>query len=204
MKWKRFLVPSWKTFTCAAEQRIHTTQDPTDSDHDVARKVRHAQKEGVKIIDLPEGQEPPAEIREKIDKRIQEWLANRQGPQVHISEIIPWQDFQHRRYYYAQDKHGAICALVVLTQLSLSNGYQVKYSLDFPQAPSGTIEYITIHAIKDVASDEVKYMTFGAAATNQLHAVHNLGGVRVKTLQRMYKSIATQFKLTQKLISDRS
>ena len=88
--------------------------------------------------------------------------------------------------------------MVVLTQLSLSNGYQVKYSLDFPQAPSGTIEYITIHAIKDVASDGVKYMTFGAAATNQLHAVHNLGGVRVKTLQRMYKSIATQFKLTQK------
>ena len=41
-------------------------------------------------------------------------------------------------------------------------------------------------------------MTSGAAATNQLHAVHNLGGVRVKTLQRMYKSIATQFKLTQK------
>lgn len=188
----------WKTFTCAAEQRVHPEQNPAETDHDVGRKVRHAEKEGVKIHDLPEGEEPPSEIREKIDKRIAEWLAGRKGPQVHISEINPWRDYQHRRYYYAQDVQGTICALVVLTQLSLSHGYQVKYSLDFPQAPSGTIEYITLHAIKAAAAAGTRNMTFGAAATNKLHAVHNMGGIRVKTLQRMYQTIAAEFKLTQK------
>lgn len=188
----------WKTFTCAAEQRVHPEQNPAETDHDVGRKVRHAEKEGVKIHDLPEGEEPPQEIRDKVDKRIAEWLAGRKGPQVHISEINPWRDYQHRRYYYAQDVHGTICAIVVLTQLSLSHGYQVKYSLDFAQAPSGTIEYITLHAIKAAAAAGTRNMTFGAAATNKLHAVHNMGGIRVKTLQRMYQTIAAEFKLTQK------
>ena len=188
----------WKTFTCAAEQRVHPERNPAETDHDVGRKVRHAEKEGVKIIDLPEGEEPSSDIRQKIDARIEEWLAGRQGPQVHISEINPWRDHQHRHYYYAQDLHGTICALVVLTQLSLSHGYQVKYSLDFPRAPSGTIEYITLHAIKAAAAAGTRNMTFGAAATNKLHAVHNMGGIRVKTLQRMYQTIAAEFKLTQK------
>ena len=79
----------WKTLTCAAEQRIHTDRNPADDDHDVARKIRHAEKEGVKIINLPEGEEPPPEIHEKIDKSIQDWLAGRKGPQIHISEINP-------------------------------------------------------------------------------------------------------------------
>ena len=188
----------WKTFTCAAEQRVDPTKNPAESDQAVGRKVRHAEKEGVKIIDLPEGEEPPKDIQQKIDQLIQNWLANRKGKQVHISEITPWRDWQHRRYFYAQDTHGNIVALVVLSQLALCNGYQVKWSLDFPQSPSGTIEYITLHAVKAAAAAGTKNLTFGAAATTDLHAGHNLGGIKIKMLSRTYHSIAEQFKLTQK------
>lgn len=188
----------WKTFTCAAEERVEPSQNPAESDHDVGRKVWHAEKAGVKIIDLPEGEEPPKDIQQKIDGLIRDWLANRKGKQVHISEITPWRDWQHRRYFYAQGTHGNIVALVVLSQLALSNGYQVKWSLDFPQAPSGTIEYITLHAVKAAAAAGTKNLTFGAAATTDLHAGHNLGGIRIKMLSHTYHSVAAQFKLTQK------
>ena len=188
----------WKTFTCVAEQRVDPRQNPAESDHDLARKVRHAEKEGVKIIDIPEGQEPPPEIQQKVDARVKEWLANRKGKQIHLSEITPWRDWQHRRYFYAQDSLGTICAIVVMAQLALDKGYQVKYSLDFADAPSGTIEYITLHAVKAAADSGCKNLTFGASATAELHAVHNIGGVKVKMLSQMYQTIAAQFKLTQK------
>lgn len=188
----------WKTFTCAAEQRVDPTKNPAESDREVGRKIRHAEKEGVKIIDLPEGKEPPQEIRQKIDARIDDWLSNRQGKQIHLSEINPWRDWQHRRYFYAQDTNGTICALVVMAQLALDKGYQVKWSLDFPNAPSGTIEYITLHAVKAAAASGAKNLTFGAAATAGLHAGHHLGGVKVKVLSHTYQSIAAQFKLAQK------
>ena len=188
----------WKTFTCVAEQRLDPTKNLAENDHDVGRKIRHAEKEGVKIIGLPEGEEPPIALQQSIDARIKEWLANRQGKQIHLSEITPWRDWQHRRYFYAQDTHGTICAVVVMAQLAFDKGYQVKYSLDFPHAPSGTIEYITLHAVKAAAASGVKNLTFGASATTELHAGHHLGGLKVKMLSHTYQTIAAQFKLAQK------
>lgn len=40
--------------------------------------------------------------------------------------------------------------MLVLAQSFLSNSYQVKHSLDLPQAPSGTIEYTIPHAIQKI------------------------------------------------------
>ena len=188
----------WKTLTCIAEERVDATKEGAEKHNGVARKIRHAEREGVKIIDIDEGQECSRDVREKIDERIKDWLANREGKQIHLSEITPWRDMAHRRYFYAEDRDGKICALVVLAQLAPSRGYQVKYSLDFPGAPSGTIEYITVHAIKAAKAAGTKSLTFGAVATSELQAVHHLHGVRVKMLQRTYQSIANQFKLTQK------
>ena len=188
----------WRTLTCVAEERIDATKNPAEKDHAVMRKVRHAENEGVKIIDVKEGESVPEHVRSEIDQRVKEWLANRQGRQIHLSEITPWRDEAHRRYFYAQDKTGRICAVVVLAQLSLQHGYQVKYSLDFHDAPSGTIEYITLHAIKAAKTSDTKVLTFGSAATPELRAVHHLSGARVRMLQSTYQSIAKQFKLTQK------
>lgn len=35
----------WKTFTCAAEERVDATKSVGSHNHDVARKIRHAEKE---------------------------------------------------------------------------------------------------------------------------------------------------------------
>lgn len=188
----------WKTFTCAAEERVDATKKVASHDHDVARKIRHAEKEGIRIREFEEGDEVPEDLRSQTDERIQDWLAGREGKQVHISDITPWRDMMHRRCFFAHDKEGKIQSLVVLAQLSLKHGYQVKFTLDFPGAPSGTIEHAILYAIRVAKDSGTKHLTFRGAASSELHASRHMSGMRVRMLQRRYKTIAKEFKLTQK------
>ena len=189
---------NWRSLSVAAEQRLDPASNPAKHDGDLQRKVRHAEKEGVKIVDIPLGEPVPEDVRMKVDKRVEDWLANRQGKQVHMTEIRPWQDTEHRTYHYAIDKDGRIAALVVLCQLAPEHGWQVKYSLDLPGAPSGTIEYLVMHCLGYLAAQGCHSVTFGGGASSQLTPGHNLKGARIKVLSRMYKTIATELKLTNK------
>ncbi|OJJ47943.1 hypothetical protein ASPZODRAFT_1813392 [Penicilliopsis zonata CBS 506.65] len=188
----------WRSLSCIAEERVDPSHNQAAVDGDVARKIRHAEAEGVKLVTVPQGQLPDEESQRKIDTRIQDWKANRKGTQIHLSEIFPWRDHEHRWYHYAVDKAGEVCALVVLCTLSPRNGMQVKYSFDFPGAPSGVIEHIVTHAIQTAAKTGVKSLTFGAGATAQLTPGHNLHGTKVKMLQHTYETIAKQFHLVRK------
>lgn len=76
--------------------------------------------------------------------------------------------------------------MIVLAQVALRHEYQVNYSLDFKGAPSGIIEYTTLHAIEAAKAIGTKVITFGSAAAPELQAVHNLSGSRVKLLRQAY------------------
>ncbi len=102
----------WKTFTCVADERVDATHNPAEQDHDVSRKIRHAEKEGIKIREFEEGEPVPDELRSQCDARIKDWQANRNGKQMHISGITPWRDMKHRRYFFSLDGDGKIQALV--------------------------------------------------------------------------------------------
>lgn len=188
----------WRTFSVAAEQRLDPSNNPAARDNDVQRKVRHAEKEGVKIHDIPIGTPVSKDVRERVDKRIQDWLSNRKGKQVHLTDIRPWQDMEHRQYHYATTKDGTVAALVVLAQLSPDHGWQVKFSLDFPNAPSGTIEHLVLHSVKAAAATGATSVTFGGGATSELRPGHNLRGARVKVLAKAYHAIANELHLTNK------
>lgn len=187
----------WRTLSCIAEERLDTSKH-IDSDPEVKRKIRHAQNEGVKIIEHPEGQPLPEDVKEKINARIKDWQEGRKGTQIHLSEITPWRDEKHRRYFYAQAKDGSIAALVVLAQLSPRYGAQVKYSLDFPGSPSGAIEYIITTAIESAAASGTQHLTFGAGATQHMTPGRHLKGAKVRMLQKTYDTIVKQFNLTNK------
>ncbi|KAL1988041.1 hypothetical protein VTN96DRAFT_1072 [Rasamsonia emersonii] len=188
----------WRSLSCIAEERVDPARNMTASDGEVARKIRHAEAEGVRIVTLAQGELPSEEIRAKIDKRIQDWLSNRKGTQIHLSDIAPWRDPKHRWYFYALDKEGNIASFVALAMLAPANGMQVKYSLDFPGAPSGTIEHIVTHAIQTAARAGVKSLTFGAGATPQLVPGHHMKGTKVRMLQHTYEAVVKQFHLTRK------
>ncbi|MCJ1299859.1 hypothetical protein MMC08_002653 [Hypocenomyce scalaris] len=186
----------WRTLTCVAEQRVDPGNITNDSD--LKRKIKHAEKEGIKIIDVPSQEGPSDELKQKCDARIKDWHAGRKGTQVHLTQILPWRDQEHRRYFYAQGQDGTIHALVVLAELAPEHGYQVKFALDFPNAPNGVIESLILHSMRAMKQDGEKSVTFGGGAMDHLVAGHSLGGVRTKLLSESYKAIATRLNLTHK------
>jgi len=188
----------WKSLSCVAEERVDPTKRTAEADAEVARKIRKAQADGVKIIDQNPKEPVPHDMKDKVEARVKDWLANRKGTQIHLSVIDPFRDERHRRYFFAVDKEGTVCGIVVLAQLSPRHGMQAKYCLDFPGAPSGTIEYITTHAIAAAGEAGIHKMTFGGGATAHLVPGHHLSGAKVKLLQHAYDAIVKQFKLNKK------
>ena len=189
---------NWRSFSVVAEQRLNPGNNAAVNDPEIQRKIKHAERDGVKIVDIPLGKPVPDDVREKVDARVKDWLANRKGKQVHLTDIHPWQDMEHRQYHYAIDKNGTIAALCILAQLSADHGWQVKYSLDFPGAPGGTIEYIVTHALKYVADAGATNVTFGGGASSKFIPGHNIKGARVKVLSKAYHAIASELHLTAK------
>lgn len=189
---------NWRTFSVVAEQRVDPSNNAALNDSDVQRKIRRAEREGVKILDFPIGSPPDEEMRNKVDARVQDWLNNRKGRQVHLTNIRPWQDVEHRQYHVAQTADGTIVAFVTMAQLSPDHGWQVKYSLDFPDAPGGSIEYIVTHALKVVGQEGATTVTFGGGASSKFTPGHNVKGAKVKVLSKAYQAIATELKLTNK------
>lgn len=188
----------WRSLSCIAEERVDPSRNQAASDGEIARKLRRAESEGIKLVSMNQGEMVPDDVRQKIDQRIHEWLSNRKGTQVHLSQIRPWCDSEHRWYFYALDKEGTVCAFVALAMLSPAHGMQVKYSLDFPGAPNGVIEYIVTHAIQTAAKSGVSGLTFGAGATSQLIPGHNMHGAKIKMLEHTYEALAKQFHLVRK------
>ncbi|KAI1658355.1 aspartyl-tRNA synthetase [Daldinia decipiens] len=184
----------WRTLTCVAEERVDM-----ENVGKVAKKERQAQKAEIKIHETTLGQPVPDDVREKCDKRIVDWKESRKGrKQVHITEVQPWISMAHRRYVWAEDKTGEIVGLVILHRLSPEHGYQIKFALDFPGSPSGSIEALISHAIQSLTATGVSSVTFGAGAMDELLIGSNLNGIKAKLLSRTYKTVAQQLKLVAK------
>ncbi|KAK5101425.1 aspartate--tRNA ligase dps1 [Lithohypha guttulata] len=188
----------WKTLSPVLEERVDATKKTAETDPEVARKIRRAKELGVKVIDFKAGSPIPEDIKTRANARVKDWLANRKGTQIHLSNIDLFRDEKHRRYHIAEDTDGNICGIGVLAQLAPRHGWQAKYTLDFPNAPSGTIEYITTHALSEAAAAGIEKVTFGGGAAPHLTPGHNLSGARLKMLQGTYDAIVKQFNLVRK------
>lgn len=187
---------NWCSLSCLAEERVEdSAKNPARNDPEIQKKVRHARKEGVKIQDYSLNEDVPEEVVRETDERIEDWRKNRKGEQVHMTDVHPWRDMSHRVYYIARDSSGKVCAMVVLHQLSPQHGWHIKWALDFPGAPNGTIEHVILHALENNAGNR---MTFGASATSTLIAKHGLSKMTIKWLTKAYNSLAEHNRLTNK------
>ena len=70
--------------------------------------------------------------------------------------------------------------------------------MDFPGAPSGTIEAVTTHALRAAETMGVKSVTFGGGAAAHLTVGHHLSAGRAKLLSTTYDAIIKQFNLAKK------
>ncbi|OXM77849.1 aspartate-tRNA(Asn) ligase [Cryptococcus neoformans Bt63] len=195
----------WRALSCTQEQR----SDSDKADSSVIQNSK--QKKGVfKVREV----EPTEKIQRKCNARIKEWNAGRdqKGKQVHLTEIAPWKDTEHRRYFIAESDHEAnekgednnfqirkgeqtINTLVVLARLAPSKGYQLKWALDFPGSPNGAIESTVQAALSAVPGEPV---TFGTAVSENLVTKHGIGGLRASFMERTYKSIIKSLSLDKK------
>ncbi|KZT64350.1 lysyl-tRNA synthetase [Daedalea quercina L-15889] len=184
----------WSAIIAVSEERLNPTEvDPASNDKTVRRKIHRAEREGVKVIDV-EG-EPDERVHEMLEKKCKQWEESRKGTQIHLTGLRPWDDMKHRKYYYALDKEGNCCAMVVLAQLATTRGFQIKWALEFPDAPLGAIEYILSHVIKELGDAGVTSATFGAGAIDRLQRVENVGGLRIRTLEKTYNGLSSTFNL---------
>src|SRR5271154_3367413 len=71
----------WKTLSCVSEERVDTSKKTAESDPEVAKKIRKAITEGVKITDIDWHVPVPEDIKERANERVKDWLANPKGTQ---------------------------------------------------------------------------------------------------------------------------
>lgn len=188
----------WRSLSCVAEERVDPSKNVAEQDAEVQRKIRHAKGEGVKVFDIDHKEPVPEELKTRANERVKDWLANRKGTQIHLSNIDLFRDEKHRRYFTAEDKEGKLVGIAVMAQLAPRHGWQAKYSLDFPDAPSGTVEYLTTHVISAANNAGIKSLTFGGGAAAHLTPGHHLSGTKVKLLSAAYDGIVKQFHLNRK------
>lgn len=89
-------------------------------------------------------------------------------------------------------------ALVVLAQLAPIHGWQVKYSLSFPDGPSGAIELLLSTAITALGAAGCQSATFGTSAATHLGAGSHQSALKMKTLSKTYDAITSSFHLLSK------
>ncbi|KAL8294006.1 hypothetical protein RB601_001530 [Gaeumannomyces tritici] len=191
---------NWRTLTCIEEQRIGAEGH---GNHGYARpgaerNARRVQREGIRIHEVrPEKDgcggggggsptSPSSSFRERTDRAIEQWRAARTTKQIHITEVRPWVDMDHRRYF-AAERDGAVLGLVVLARLAPRRGWQVKWALDMPGSPGGTIEALVDRALGAVPGSPV---TFGTGVSKTLTPVAHIGSGRARVLAKAYEAFA--------------
>ncbi|PHH77211.1 hypothetical protein CDD83_4156 [Cordyceps sp. RAO-2017] len=176
----------WRTLSCTEEQRVDTNKHHGTNGGPKARRV---EREGVKIHEV----KADAEFRKRAEPAIASWKANRKGKQIHMTEVRPWVDMEHRRYF-AAEKDGKVLALVVLAKLSTKHGWQVKWALDFPGSVNGAIEVLIEYTLASVSGP----VTFGVGVSEKLTPGEHLHGIRARFLATTYNSIVESLGLRRK------
>ncbi|KAI0147898.1 hypothetical protein F4776DRAFT_605011 [Hypoxylon sp. NC0597] len=160
----------WRTLSCVGEQRVDADSHHGWENQQGARRVK---REGIMIHEVIE---PDEDFMHRANDAIQELRARRQGKgkQVHLTDVRPWVDREHRRCF-AAEKEGKVLSLVVLAQL----------------APSGTIE-VFIEAALSALSGPV---TFGVGVSERLTPRSQLSGIRARFLANTYDVIVKTLRL---------
>lgn len=96
----------WRAVMAVQEDGLDPTKVNPEENKEVRKHIRGAERKGCKIIE--EDGEPSDEVKKEIDAVIQSWKANRKGTQVHTTNVEPWRDTEHRRYFYARDAEGKV------------------------------------------------------------------------------------------------
>lgn len=189
----------WKAVSCIAETRVDPKHYNGAQDSNVSKKIQGAKKSGVKVTELEEA--PGDDLKNELDHQIAEWSSHREGTQMHISDVSGdalLRDAGHKRFFVAKDEQNKLVGIVVLARLSPQHGEQIKWSLQFPDAPNGTSEYMLSEAMKSASESGVTSLTFGASAAEKIVPMKDQKSLSIKVLARAYEGIKSAGNLGNK------
>ncbi|TDL20925.1 hypothetical protein BD410DRAFT_790274 [Rickenella mellea] len=179
----------WRSVWCVQEDGLDPTKANPEGNKEVRKHIRSAQAKGCEIIE--EDGEPPEEVKKEIDIVIKEWREGRRGVQVHTTNVEPWRDFEHRRYFYARDAEGKVVGFLFLAKIA--DGWAIKDSLQINGAPKNLTEWLITSAIHSLASTDEHFLTFGPTPAEKLTPSSNINGTSVKFLSKTYSGIERTF-----------
>lgn len=191
----------WTGLSCVKEDTVDPTvsYDLSTLDKRVRNKIYKAQRKNLVIWEdsyhLPE-----QKWQEQAEAGMRSWEEHRKGMQIHVTDLQPWRDAEHRRYFYGRakpedegpDAEERLMGMVVLAKVH--DGYVVKWALEFPNPKplKGTSESIIMH-VMDVLHKEsesqqhverfksptrLTFSTFDISQINtRSHSVHQVAAI---------------------------
>lgn len=157
----------------------------------VRRKVRHAIKEEVKVVEYDT---PDTSLEQAIEQVGESWLKARRGLQTHISHVRLFDDRPGKRWFYA--KHGnEVVGVVVLNKLESRQGWLINHLMHTPTAPHGTPEYLLIAALEALKNEGCRYVTCGSSPSADLGEIIGLSSLSACLTRVIYHISKLMFKL---------
>lgn len=146
----------------------------------VRKKVKHAIKDGVTILELT-GED--SAIENEINGIASNWVSRRRGPQIYLGKVTLFNDRKGKRWFYAK-KEGKIVGFLVLNELSAKGGWLLNNQMLISGAPSGTSELLIITALETLEKEDCHYVEAGPVTRKDLGEINGLN-IAIEHLTRI-------------------
>ncbi|TFY77842.1 hypothetical protein EWM64_g6172 [Hericium alpestre] len=152
----------WSTLSCIVEDVVEPSKIVEIAEHDAGgsstikdlkKNLRRAQRAHVVVKEM-KPDDWTDDKKKEVEDGVQAWKKSRSGIQIASSQTSfePWLDFEHRRYWVAEQEE-KIVGLLILAPIHPSS-FQIKNAVSFPSAPRGTSEELIYRAMRDLDDAE--------------------------------------------------
>ncbi|KAJ5240639.1 aspartyl-tRNA synthetase cytoplasmic [Penicillium citrinum] len=182
----------WQSVSCIAENRISPSANLISSARDgITKKIQHAKVSAIRVVEIQQQRDT------KTNCTVAYWATWDTGPPISdprlgsidivdvifTKSVVTWLYVPGWSSWSSWSSHSRM---------------QIKYSFDFPGAPSSTIGYIlTCHS--KASKSRIDVFTLGAAETGHLTAGHIARSMKLYLLQHAYTALARWFQLIKKI-----
>ncbi len=171
----RFFATETDCFGTLPLRHLHIGEQPVWDPHrwsqalqakrSLREQLRRARAKGVVVhrVSSADCADPQSAIRQRIDAMIRTWLQSRaMAPMGFIVQLSPFDQPGARRVFVAEHD-GRVVGLLSAAPILAAHGWFFEDVLRAPSAPNGTIELLFDHAMRAVAAEGSRYVTYGLA-----------------------------------------
>lgn len=152
----------------------------------VRNNLHHAESLGLEFFEY-KGGDP--ELEKRMERLSQEWLNNRKGPQIYLSELNLFKDRKNKRWFYTK-KENEILSVALMSKIR--DGWLLKYMMRRPGSMRGTSEITLLSLLEVLKKEGCSFLTFGIIPIDHLGETWGLGKI-AKTFAKMGYRIACTF-----------